>query len=50
MEIPEEDRKEILWLALFNGMLGGFMAPDCGIEELLEDVDPDIIEGFFLDE
>ena len=50
MEIPEEDKKEILFLALLNGVLGGLMAPDCIIEDILEDVDPEVINEFFLDE
>ena len=50
MKVPEEDKKEILFLALLNGVLGGLMAPDCIIEDVLEGVDPDIFEGLFLDE
>lgn len=50
MQVPEEDKKEILLLAMLNGVLGGLMAPDCIIEDMIEDIDPDIIESLFLDE
>ena len=50
MEIPEEDKKEILWLAFLNGMLGGLFDADCIIDGVMEDVEPETLDEFFLDE
>ena len=49
MLIPDDDKKEIFLLAILNGMLGGFMSPDCDMEELMEDIDSDDFDEFFCD-
>lgn len=42
MPLSEED-KELFFLGALSGLLGGgFFDPEC----LLEDIDPEVIEGF----
>jgi hypothetical protein len=49
MRVPNEDKKDILWLALLSGVFGG-LTDGCDIDAIVGDVDPEIFEDFFLDE
>ena len=48
----DEDRlaKDVFWLGAISGILGGLFDADCIVDGFVEDVDPEEIEGFFLDE
>ena len=47
-----EDRlaKDVWILGAISGILGGLFDSDCIVDGFVEDIDPEEIEGFFLDE
>ena len=42
--------KDVLWLGMIHGILGGLFDGDGIIDGIIEDVDPEVIDEFFLDE
>ena len=48
----EEDKlaKDVWWLGAISGILGGLFDSDCIVDGFVEDIEPEDIEGFFLDE
>ena len=48
----EEDKlaKDVWWLGAISGILGGLFDSDCVVDGFVEDIEPEDIEGFFLDE
>tara|TARA_R110000824_G_scaffold11136_4_gene48412 strand:- start:1119 stop:1274 length:156 start_codon:yes stop_codon:yes gene_type:complete len=42
--------KDVFWLGAISGILGGLFDADCIIDGIVEDVDPEVFDEFFLDE
>ena len=43
-------KKDVLWLGAISGILGGLFDADCIVDGIVEDVDPEVFDEFFLDE
>jgi len=51
--MPEKEdnlKKDVLWLGAISGILGGLFDADCIVDGIVEDVDPEVFDEFFLDE
>ena len=48
----DEDKlaKDVFWLGAISGILGGLFDADCIVDGFVGDIEPEEIEGFFLDE
>ena len=44
--ISDEDKREIRTLLVIDLLLGGFLSSGCEIAEVIEDIDPEVLEGF----
>ena len=42
--------KDVLWFGIISGILGGLLDGDCIIDGVVEDIDPEVIDEFFLGE
>jgi len=42
--------KDVWWLGAISGFLGGLFDADCIVDGIIEDIDPEVIDEFFLDE
>ena len=49
-EKKDSFEKDVWWLGAISGILGGLFDADCIVDGFVEDIDPEEIEGFFLDE
>jgi len=43
-------KKDVFWLGAISGILGGLFDTDCIVDGIVEDVDPEVFDEFFLDE
>ena len=51
--MPDEKdnlKKDVFWLGAISGFLGGLFDADCIVDGIVEDIDPEVIDEFFLDE
>ncbi len=51
--MPDEKdnlKKDVFWLGAISGILGGLFDADCIVDGVMEDIDPEVIDEFFLDE
>ena len=51
--MPEKEdilKKDVFWLGAISGILGGLFDADCIVDGIVEDIDPEVIDEFFLDE
>ena len=42
--------KDALWFGIVSGILDGLFDADCVVDGFVEELEPEDIEGFFLDE
>ena len=47
MSKNENVNKEILLWAFIHGAISSFLSPDIDIAQLLEDIDPEVLDEFF---
>ena len=51
--MPKEENSfetDVLWLGMISGILGGLFDADCIVDGVMEDIDPEFFDEFFLDE
>ena len=46
----DELKKDAIWFGIVSGILGGLFDDDCIVEGVIEDVDPEVFDEFFLDD